>query len=1242
MILALKETQDSLCQLPKKIEDFVGREEKIKMSKESLEDGKFVFITGGPCYGKSSLANELGHALFKKPYDFVVWISMRDIASSPPTLEDVARNILKEFEIDTTEMEDSVIDFLIRKFESITSGEKTALLIFDNADDLIAPQDNTSCGQSTFTKLSRIIRGNSRGNSISAIFTTRVCYKPDNDEHQQIMLNELSNDESRTFLDQELAELNELDREEIVNDLVDVGRGLPFALRLICSSINEMQSKQMIEDYLYDLKKDPLETVSENSGSDNFHLYNLFDLSLNRLDEKDAKLLSLLAVFPSRFSYGYVKKLIAVLKDDTIGARMLKNLEKHSMIQDFSRVSKTIENESSTEECYGIHPFLCQYLKKKYWADGKGQIYEMSYYSLYIQQLFILSINALEKDNYVNCLKEFQTEQHNFFYVMTQIGKGLEGVNQSNHLKEIFCEELNQKTTPDYIAACLFCIDLTNPSLLLRFFEGCEALVDEKLKKNIWCCRYDLNMKYYKEKVDDPHKQLEPDAYGRAVLDKQNIAEKMYESAQVKDDFTWVIDDLDALKERMEKLECKKMKAYFMHKILKLKADWLKKKLKPGTLDDSRNDCLSVFKEALEICIENFGGSWFTIDCYNQVGKLHWRLKETEEATLAFDKAIELAESMSLKNIKKFGACLLNKGRFLIDSGIEEKKAEGRALLENVIEGCKDFSEINFWCRAMSFLLKVDKSKAVIVKERFCDTDKLNNDLLAVMDEAIRMNSDSFDVCIEEESLWKDEEEAKVKNLCEAIEHLENILESSSQEYDANDNDNTSLLKDANKHLFVWQMKAALKYNHILPLSERKIFAKKALDIMESCPFIDRKKEDDLRRLVNYECSLEGEDLLRERHYIDLLSKPLLKEGKHDELMGRYSKLLGKCEDYQEIWSSIVLKISRDNPVFYKDVTALLIRQPEPCEDLLKLVHYKFQYDIRIYERKSDESIIMRESQDAVEDLEKAIKHVEKLLNEGDSLETNLIKRLEECLQRWYKDIAFTTEHCLLNNDRVRYAKQIHPSNLSRDGKLKLSAILSRNCTTDEQEQIRKKSLLMKVTQFMRENGMQDELERRYEAFLNGCSSFPRLQFELVKYIVGGRNVEDSNFTRYLTFLPPYFQDRDHRNGWDYTFVIDLADDLFSNKIDQSSRRKSFEICHSIYTHLSSSKKFTSDLRRKLEFEFLVVFSLKIGNDVRNVIEKKKDAQHALDIFPDIGAQYKDDPKLSLYKKQLEDLLDHE
>ena len=214
-------------------------------------------------------------------------------------------------------------------------------------------------------------------------------------------------------------------------------------------------------------------------------------------------------------------------------------------------------------------------------------------------------------------------------------------------------------------------------------------------------------------------------------MDRRIISNELYvsfENRRVYRDFTKVIDKLTAFQKRVEEsLECKKMKAYFMHKILKLKGSWLKKGLKHKALNISRNECVEVYNEALSICMENFRKSWLTIDCYNQLGKLHWSLKENKEATQAFDNAIELATYMSLRNSMKFATCLVDKGRFLISSRIKENMEEGRVLLEDVIGRCKDFVDNNFWFKSMEFLLKVDQSKAGIVKERYLHTDQLNS-----------------------------------------------------------------------------------------------------------------------------------------------------------------------------------------------------------------------------------------------------------------------------------------------------------------------------------------------------------------------------------------------------------------------------------------------------------------------------------------------------------------------------------
>ena len=131
----------------------------MKELKEKLSKGDtFLIITGGPCYGKSSLASQLGHAMYdENEYNYVIWINMRDIPN-PPQLKDVADKILREFDIDTTEMKGDTVEILKRKFELITTSRKRALLIFDNADDLIAPPIDKSCKSSTFSLQRRLQR----------------------------------------------------------------------------------------------------------------------------------------------------------------------------------------------------------------------------------------------------------------------------------------------------------------------------------------------------------------------------------------------------------------------------------------------------------------------------------------------------------------------------------------------------------------------------------------------------------------------------------------------------------------------------------------------------------------------------------------------------------------------------------------------------------------------------------------------------------------------------------------------------------------------------------------------------------------------------------------------------------------------------------------------------------------------------------------------------------------------------
>ena len=1227
VFLALKVNQDDHHQLPTKVQNFVGREHVLNQSTALLrKDENFLIITGGPCYGKSSLANELGYAMFGKDYNYVIWINMRDISTETgsPNLEDIALKILQEFKIDTSEMKDDIVEYLSRKFECITANRKAALLIFDNADDLLDPKEDGTCKTSTYTKLCRLIRNNSR-KSIRAIFTTRVCKDLESKEDQKIGIGPLSEAESRTFLLKELKEIKGLDRAALIEEFVLISHGLPYALTLISSTVNKMNGKKMVDDYVTDLKK----TVSEDE-----RLFNLFDLSIQRLKDDVKKLFSLLPVFPSRFSYSYVKKVSCHITSVALKPRMLKNLEEHSLVINDSR-----QNESA-DVVYLIHPFLREFMRERYWNESQRQMYEKAYYKTYTDQLFIVARTALQKDGYVDCLEEFRMEQQNFSNVMKEIGTGPDSENLSSHRRDVFKDVLNNRSTPDYIATLLFCCDIIHPSILVDFYEGSEAFVDGQLKKNVWCCRYDANMKYFEKQIDDPYKDLQPDEYGKALLGKRCISQEIHVShvnKSIRGEFKQLIANIDEYQHTIQSLEDVAMKSYFKHKILKQKGTLQKRGYKAKIPYVDKNACVGSFKEALEICKEDYGKSWLTIDCYNQLGKLNWSFQERENAIEAFDKAIELAESMSLRNDKRFGSCLLDKGRFLIISGVEGLIEEGVSLLEDVLDRSNDFSVTRYWCIAMEFIFKVDKSRSEEIKNQFLNADKYNRFMADLMNEVI-----NFDMKLPNEEFDKDrfldKEKKKLNDLRKAIEHLGEI-EKRERLSNTREADNTLLIESERQYLFLWNMLVATKFDHVLLESERKEFAEKAIEYMDICSSIKQDKRKELESIASSKNSPNRMEVILEKCFLDRIQKKMLEVGRKDELTQRYSKLLEKCENDQELWSSVVCTLSRNEPAFYERVTPYLQRQPKPCKDLLNLVSFKFIYQIRIYNRESAERVIMEESTKAVDDLKRAISYVERLLESDTLTSDEVIDRLQCCSKLWCKYIALDTDHCLLEGDRRKFAHRAACTTslkeVERKKLMSLNSVPAVQQTLLEQEQTRKKSLLIKVTKFMRQNGFQDELETRYMRFLVECYPFPRIRFDMVQYITKNKNVVFSKYSGYLQHIVAHFQDGTIDREWHYQFIINVMHDLLSNG-DLSTQRESVAICRSIFNCLVARKvRVSAEIKNKLEFEFRVILSVKVNNEIAPLWERKENARKALAIENSFGIcrQY---PNLSKYKDQLE------
>ena len=740
-----------MCKLPSEVSNFVGREDQLKVCSEILDlesDNTFLIITGGPCYGKSSLAVKVGYKMYDEGYSYVIWINMRDITRNPssPSLEDIAPNILQKFGIDTSQMEGNMEDYLKRKLEMIVKDSKSALLIFDNADNLIDPKSDASCQSSAYERLWQLIR-DLQGSSIRCMFTSRVCKSLPGSKHHKLELGYLSDGESHCFLNKELQDLYFQDKDALIQDFLAIGYGLPYALKLMCSEVVTMDSEEMIVDYVNELKESPLEALDDEA-----RMTNLFDLSYKRLTPDERCVFTSLAVFPSSFSYSYLSKVLKNLEGN-LKSTVLNKLKKHSLV-------------SFDSELYMIHPFLRQFLKKKHWDNDSREKYEIAYFTAYIRQLFDLAKGSLEKDKFSKCLEEFRREQQNFLHVMVEISKGW--ANSPHHLQQLVRENLLKLHTPQYIYVVLFlCHEIYDrySAALIEFFKGCETFVEGQMKKNIWCCRSDVFTTIYEEKIGDDYKDIEADAVGK-ILVANRKCNKIVDKVESKT----AVSRLDNDMKWVEKLEDCKMKAYFVSSMLKTKVRLLKK-AHFGRSEDDKNCLIGYLKKALDECESTFGEHWLTIDCHTQLGKLYWAFDKRDDAITSFNSAVSLAEHLSVTGNRRYLSCLMDKGRFLVDADDEESIEAGKRLVDEALESCKEFPDEIMWLLAMKTLVKVDKARREEMVNMFLEKDKCNYRWIEVMVSVINAELGSPDKDVKQERLSCDEA-IKLERLERMIEHM--------------------------------------------------------------------------------------------------------------------------------------------------------------------------------------------------------------------------------------------------------------------------------------------------------------------------------------------------------------------------------------------------------------------------------------------------------------------------------------
>ena len=219
----------------------------------------------------------------------------------------------------------------------------------------------------------------------------------------------------------------------------------------------------------------------------------------------------------------------------------------------------------------------------------------------------------------------------------------------------------------------------------------------------------------------------------------------------------------------VEQLKNCKMKAYFVSSMLKTKVRLLRK-AHFGRSEDKKRCHIEYLKKALDECESAFGVHWLTVDCHTQLGKLYWAFDKRDEAINSFNSAVSLAERLSITGNRRYVSCLVDKGRFLVVTGDKESIEEGKRLIDEALESCKDFPDEIMWLLAMKTLVTVDKTKREDMIKMFLEKDKCSYRWIEVMVSVIDAELGSPDKEVRQEKFSCDE--IRFERLETMIEHL--------------------------------------------------------------------------------------------------------------------------------------------------------------------------------------------------------------------------------------------------------------------------------------------------------------------------------------------------------------------------------------------------------------------------------------------------------------------------------------
>ena len=628
-------------------EPMFGRSQELQEIVEIIEGGTFpvALITGGPGFGKTTLAIAVAHELVKSD-------DMRKVLFcrllSKKTFNEVAIEMIhscgKSY-AQPPEYPDQWLKDWSRQMQMQVT------FVLDNADDILESKQRSS-----FLDILREMTQLSK-KKLTFVITSREQFKVRDLLFKEVVLSSLSTDQAKEVLisrvsDEEIGK--NLSRTE---EIVQLCGRVPLALCIVGSLLSDYTEERLVND----LEKEPMKLLDDGNES----IERVIKTSADLLSQDKQDSLVLMSIFPGSFDSDAAVAVIsrACSESGILPVYVLHCLKSNSLVEQLS------------PRRYQLHP-LIRAFGKKIGRANDPQIFVGVEKQACAHFISLLAQNAKifwSKDQCKKAIDLFSKDKHNFEHFLQVYAKAAE-IRDEETLDN--CKEFQH----DFLQNCMYLEKCLSPSSYTDFLEALLLSFTESKTEPVRAAELLCLRGHEKRKVGDMENDYEVDMEHAYNLYSKNSGK--FETNTMSAVFL-INSYADCISKRGDPANNTKVEE--INEIaLKLseslekghpeRAEALLLAARFAKRTGRRSGAEMRLQEALELFQEFLGTHLSTVHALKEMADFYFSdptENDLEKALTYYNLALDMMKQLGMENnkanimiLKNYGICFRRKGNF--------------------------------------------------------------------------------------------------------------------------------------------------------------------------------------------------------------------------------------------------------------------------------------------------------------------------------------------------------------------------------------------------------------------------------------------------------------------------------------------------------------------------------------------------------------------------------------------------